>query len=292
MVSSLDSRRATTTTLPAEPTTTRVLRTTTATKTVHTTTRTITVPPTIPPPVDMALTLPPSRECSRSELGRDIFSSLTMALLFQHLARSRSVTCQGPKLKTPDAIRRDSNPCRPPLRPPLIDESSDAAREDSSRRPGVLSRGNARTLVPRVHARRVQARRWSHLPTDRPPTKNRENARRLETRASEDVGGNARRRRISRVARVVRHGASRAPSSLRTSPSRSGRSAAPARVRGFGSSLPAPRQRFGASLETSRRVASRRGRGSTSRWSASTPSPRSPPRLRRTPTANAARDTP
>ena len=66
MFSSLDSRRAITTTLPAEPTTTRVLRTTTATKTVHTTTRTITVPPTIPPPVDMALTLPPSRECSRS----------------------------------------------------------------------------------------------------------------------------------------------------------------------------------------------------------------------------------
>ena len=147
MFSSLDSRRATTTTLPAEPTTTRVLRTTTATKTVHTTTRTITVLPTIPPPVDMALTLPPSRECSRSELGRDIFSSVTMALLFQHLARSRSVTCQGPKLKTPDAIRRDSNPCPPPLRPPLIDESSDAAREDSSRRPGVLSRENATTLA-------------------------------------------------------------------------------------------------------------------------------------------------
>ena len=215
-----------------------------------------------------------------------------MALLFQHLARSRSVTCQGPKLKTPDAIRRDSNPCRPPLRPPLIDESSDAAREDSSRRPGVLSRGNARTLVPRVHARRVQSRRWSNLPTDRPPTKNRENARRLETRASDDVGGNARRRRKPRRARRAARRVARAKFLADVAES-FGSFRRPRARSGFGSSLPAPRcQRFGALLETSRRVASRRGRGSTSRWSASTPSPRSPPRLRRTPTANAARDTP
>ena len=124
-----------------------------------------------------------------------------------------------------------------------------------------------------------------HLPTDR--LSDRENRETLITPSTTTSGG-TRAGAASRVARVVRLGVSREPSSSRTSPSRSGRSAAPARVRGFGSSLPAPRQRF--ILETSRRVVSSWWRFAT--WAASTPSPRSPPRLRRTPTASAARDTP
>ena len=250
---------ATTTTLPAEPTTTRVLRTTTAaTKTVHTTTRTITVPPTIPPPVDMALTLPPRGVQSKPSWVDDIFSSLQRSPVpARTLARAPS-RVKDRNSRRPTRFDAIHTPVDLPSVPLSSTSRPTPPAKTPPRRPGVL-RGScheSRSTCPCA----AVARRWSHLPTDRPPTKNRENARRLETRASEDFGGNARRRRKPRRARRAARRVARAK--FFADVAESFGSFRRLRRAFAGSGLPSQpaRQRFGASSETSRRVASRRPR--------------------------------